>query len=103
MTSIYDIPYLKSLLLKILTTHSDIVIEISDKRLDETPDYDMYRIDEICDILQNNEKVKHYMIREEIYSRIIHDKGFIVQFMDNYTMLRREVIRYDELRNNQRD
>ena len=100
MTSIYDLNYFQILLGGILTMDSDIAIEISNKRVDRTPDYEMYKIEEICKMLDDEPNVKHYMIREEIYTReIIKDKnapnGVQVHFYDSNVELIKEVIRYD--------
>lgn len=108
MTSIYDIPYFRSLLAKLLTIESDVAVEISDKRVWETPQHEMYRLEEIYNILDNKDNVRHYMIREEIYDRHLKldpekRSGVDVWFRDNHAILRKEVIRYDEKRNNQRD
>jgi hypothetical protein len=100
MTSIYDLNYFQVLLGGILTMDSDIAIEISNKRVDRTPDYEMYKIEEICKMLDDEPNVKHYMIREEIYTReIVKDKhapnGVRAHFYDSNVELIKEVIRYD--------
>ena len=108
LSSVYDISYFTSILARLTTIKSDIIVEISNKRIEETPDYDMYKIEKISKFLKERENVKHYMLREEIYNRHIKldnvsYSGINVWFEDNYTLLHEEVIRYDEIRNNQRD
>jgi len=108
LTSIYDIPYFKSMLGKLLTIKSDLAVEISDKRVWETREHEMYRLKDIFDMLHDKDNVKHYMIREEIYDRHLKlnpnvRSGVEVWFSDSHVLLRKEVIRYDEKRNNQRD
>ena len=100
LTSLYDLNYFQVLLGGLLTMEKDLVVELSNKRVNQTPDYEFYKIEEICKMLDNEENVKHYMIREEVYDRELKkDKhapnGVSVNFRDNYDTLIKEVIRYD--------
>ena len=97
LTSIYDLNYFSTFLGGLLTVEQELVIEISDKRVGPTPEYDMFKINDISKILEDEENVKHFMIREEVYKRKIKkvQNHLDVRFLDDYETLHKEIIRYD--------
>lgn len=77
---------------------SNIIIEISNKRYGEFKNYHEPYIKEVITLLESSENVKHYIIREEPYERIITQDsiGTNVLFDDSNTetYVLQEVKRY---------
>lgn len=97
LTSLYDINYFSVFLGALLTIEKDLVVEISDKRTGPRPDYDMFKVDNIYNMLIEEENVKHFMLREEVYTRRIKKMGkyLDVKFLDDYEKLHYEIVRYN--------
>ena len=98
ITPLYEIPYFMVMLKHILTMESNIIIEISNKRYGEFKNYHEPYIKEVITLLESSENVKHYIIREEPYERIITQDsiGTSVLFDDSNTetYVLQEVKRY---------
>lgn len=100
--SLYDLDSYEEFIKMLIDIDSDIIVEISNKRLSDTPADEMEKIEKIYDILENAKHVKHYMVRHEVYKHWYEPDrnapgGSAFRFDDNYENLIREVIRYDDL------
>ena len=101
LISLYEIDYFQDVLDKILSIEKDLIIEISNKRTTESDDKEQYKILQVEKKLFKCDKVRHYMIIEEIYNRHINPEmigtgdPWDVQFTDNYVKFHQELRRYD--------
>jgi len=101
LVSLYEIDYFHAVLNKVMSMEKDLIIEISNKIITESNDIEKEKILGLSKKLYNNNKVKHYIILEEIYSRKIHTKTnrpndpWDIQFLDDYVVQHQELRRYD--------
>ena len=101
LVSLYEIDYFHVVLNKIMTMEKDLIVEVSNKIITESNDIEKEKILGLSKKLYKNNKVKHYIILEEIYSRKIHTKTnrpndpWDVEFLDDYVVHHQELRRYD--------
>jgi len=101
LVSIHEIDYFRPVLNKVLTMEQDLIIEISNKISTESNDIEKEKILGLSRKLYKNNKVKHYIILEEIYSRTIHPNltgpkdPWDINFLDDYVVQHQELRRYD--------
>jgi hypothetical protein len=99
--SLYDLEGYEKFIQTLIEVDADIIVEISNKRLSDTPADEMKKIENIYDMLESATNVRHYMVRHEIYkSWTVPErgapKGLSYRFDDDYENLIKEVKRYDE-------
>ena len=101
LCSLYDVDYFYDILDKVMSIEKDLIIEISNKRTTESDDDEQDKILELSKKLFKCEKVKHYIIIEEIYNRHVNPEmvgsgdPWDVQFTDDYVKQHQELRRYD--------
>lgn len=101
LVSLYEIDYFYAVLNKIMTMENDLIVEVSNKITTESNDIEKEKILGLSKKLYKNNKVKHYIILEEIYKRKIHsmnhapNEPWDIEFLDDYVVHHQELRRYD--------
>lgn len=101
LVSLYEIDYFHAVLNKIMTMEKDLIVEVSNKQITESNDIEKEKILGLSKKLFKCDKVKHYVIIEEIYSRKINttvkeiNDPWDIEFLDDYIVQHQELRRYD--------
>jgi|SaaInl59LU_5_DNA_1037362.scaffolds.fasta_scaffold30002_2 hypothetical protein len=101
LVSLYDIDYFYEVLDKIMSMKEDLIVEISNKQTTESNDIGKHKILELSKKLFKCDKVKHYVIIEEIYKKQINPEmvgsndPWDIQFIDDYVVPYQELRRHD--------
>lgn len=101
LVSLYELDYFHAVLNKVMSMENDLIVEVSNKITTESNDIEKEKILGLSKKLYKNNKVKHYIILEEIYSRTIHSMpheprdAWDIEFLDDYVVHHQELRRYD--------
>jgi hypothetical protein len=101
LVSLHEIDYFHVVLNKVMSMENDLIVEVSNKITTESNDIEKEKILGLSKKLYKNNKVKHYIILEEIYKRKINsmnhapNEPWDIEFLDDYVVHHQELRRYD--------